>query len=95
MSENVIIAIIGACGGSAVTAIINAITGNRKERRLLLSNTGANLRMLCEKAIDRGSIDFIELRQINEMNDEYHAAGGNGFVKSLIQKVNALPIVDD
>lgn len=95
MNQSVIIAIISSCGGALVTAIANAIVGNRRDRKLLLSNTGASLRMLCEKAIDRGSIDFIELRQINEMNDEYHVAGGNGFVKSLIQKVNALPIVDD
>lgn len=95
MSEGVIIAIISSCGGAAVTAIVNSIAGNKKERKLLLSNTGACLRMLCEKAIDRGSIDFIELRQINEMNDEYHAAGGNGFVKTLIAKVNQLPVVND
>lgn len=95
MSENVIIAIITACGGAAATAIVDSVRFNKKMQKGIMCSLGSDIRRDCEDAIAKGSIELIELRRINENNEVYHSLGGNGFVRTLIQKVNNLPIKDD
>lgn len=100
--QEIIIAIIGSGAFTAVvsvvaTSIVNYRTRKKESDELIKDSVksllGIQIRNQCEKAIERKCISIEELQQIQEMNNNYMKIGGNGFVKTLMKKVEALPII--
>lgn len=52
----------------------------------------SNIRQLCRKYIDDGSIDFDERGDLIDMHEIYHKLGGNGHLDADIRTINSLPI---
>lgn len=98
--KDIIIAMIGSGAlASLITIIANKITfANERFGKLekgLMTLMGMNIRNQCKQAIMNGSISFSELKQIQEMNAQYKACGGDGYVKTLMERIEQLDIVDE
>ena len=60
-------------------------------KRVLLDSWKYRLKELCEAYLKRGSITVDEFRQLQEFYGYYTALGGNGIIKTLFDKIQALP----
>lgn len=60
-------------------------------KRILLDSWKYRLKELCEAYLKRGSITVDEFRQLQEFYGYYTALGGNGIIKTLFDKIQALP----
>ena len=80
-----------------ITKVIDVIAEKRKGQSLLekavMSLLGITIRTNCESAIKKKGISVENLKQLEEMNAIYKTMGGNGFVKTLMDKVSKLPII--
>lgn len=97
MSESIIIAILGSSSVAAiVTAIINAVLARSKQFKLLESADCIilkdRIKHLGKAYISKGTITTEELEDLHEMHNCYHMLGGNGFLDSLMSKVDRLPV---
>lgn len=95
MSEQIIIAILGSSSIAAiVTAVINAIIARTKTYKLLVTADRIilkdRIKHLGKTYIARGYIMSDELEDIHEMHNCYHDLGGNGFLNTLMKKVDDL-----
>lgn len=95
MSEQIVIAILGSSSVAAiVTAIINAIISQTKMYKLLVTADRIilkdRIKHLAKTYIVRGYIMSDELEDIHEMHNCYHDLGGNGFLNTLMKKVDDL-----
>lgn len=95
MSEQIVIAILGSSSVAAiVTAIINAVLARSKQFKLLESADRIilkdRIKHLAKTYIARGYIMSDELEDIHEMHNCYHDLGGNGFLNTLMKKVDDL-----
>ena len=100
MDKTVIIAIISS---GAFTTLINAVLNYLNKKNENKSNTnkalmcllGYELKNECHRLIRSKQIELNDLEQLQELNNIYHSMGGNGYVKSLMNKVEQLEVKDD
>lgn len=100
MNQDVLIAIISS--GVAVTVlnfILNLIkdlidrkNGLRAAMRILLDE---KLCHLGERYLTEGQITQEQLKVFTKMHQAYKSLGGNGYHKTLMAKIDALPIKKD
>ena len=97
MDKTIIVAIISS---GAFTTIVNFIINYLNQKRESKSNISKALMCLlgyeikgeCERVIRENKITMNDYQQLTELNDLYHEMGGNGYVKSLMDKVKTLSI---
>lgn len=97
MSEAIIIAILSSSSiATIITAIINAIITHSKSynslveaNRILMKD---RIKHLGNDYIHRGNITSEELQDLHEMHNCYHDLGGNGFLDTIMNNVNRLPM---
>lgn len=97
MSEEVLIAIISS---GAVVTILNFVIGILKD--LIDRRTGLRAAMrilldekLChlgERYLEAGEITQEQLKVFVKMHQSYRSLGGNGYHKTLMKKIEDLPI---
>lgn len=61
-------------------------------KAILLCMLREDIRKLCDKCIDDGTVSSEELQSLMCMYDNYRALKGNTFVHNLVARVKALPI---
>lgn len=54
---------------------------------------GGQVKQLCQYAIKEGEISLEDLEHIHSLYRAYKELKGNGFIDSLLKKINKLPIV--
>lgn len=100
MDKTIIIAILSS---GAFTAIINAFLNHLNKKNESKSNInkalmcllGYELKNECHRLIKAKTIALDDLEQIQELNNIYHTMGGNGYVKTLMNKVEQLEVKND
>ena len=100
MDKTIIIAIISS---GAFTTLINAILNyinKRSEKKsninkALMCLLGYELKNECHRLIKAKTLSLNDLEQLQELNNIYHEMGGNGYVKSLMSKVEQLEVKND
>lgn len=94
----VIVAIVGS---GALSALITGIFTERANRKRVETGTQAGVRMILyawikslgREYIERGYISVEELEDLKAMHSIYHTdLKGNGFLDTLMQNVEKLPI---
>ena len=67
----------------------------RQERlnRALIQSIRHDIVLTCQSAIAEGQISAVQLRELDELYEEYDGAGGNSYASTLMQKVHGLPII--
>lgn len=97
MDRTVIIAIVSS---GAFTAIVNAVINflNKKNEaksninKALMCLLGYEIKSECRRLIKERSVELNDYEQLQELNTLYKDMGGNGFVKSLMDKVSKLEV---
>lgn len=101
MSEVIIVAIISSGALSALISGIFLIISNRMKEdegikagmKMLLYD---RIKHLGKFYIHRGNVTLEELNDLHDMHEIYHdQLGGNGFLDSLMHRVESLPIKAD
>lgn len=100
MDKTIFIAILSS---GAFTAIINAILNhiNKKNEskgninKALMCLLGYELKNECHRLIKSKQVELDDLEQLQELNNIYHKMGGNGYVKTLMEKVEKLEVKHD
>lgn len=87
-------------GSGAFTAIISSVCqyfinkhnnkGNLEKG--VMAMLGYQVKHEAERLIDQGHMSLNEYRQLEELNEIYHSLGGNGYVKTLMERVDNLPV---
>lgn len=94
--EKIILAIIGS---GLLTTLFNFLLTRFSKKsnveKAVMQLLGMNIRERCEAALERNSISSEELRQIKDMNRLYKEMGGNGYVHSLMKKIDLLDTKGD
>lgn len=102
--NEIVIALIGSGALSALVSGAVTLIGKRIDRKnakddekealhaLLLAMARSQIKRECREHIERGSISTDELEDIQFLHKYYKDAGGNGYCKTLMDKVNVLPI---
>ena len=93
MNETLIIAILSS---SFVTTLLNFVL-NRLDKKsninkALMCLLGYELKNECHRLLKAKTIYLDDLEQLQELNNIYHQLGGNGYIKSLMNKVEHLEI---
>lgn len=93
MNETLIIAILSS---SFVTTLLNFVL-NRIDKKsninkALMCLLGYELKNECHRLIRQKHIELDDLEQLQQLNEIYHSMGGNGYVKSLMSKVEHLEV---
>ena len=97
MDKTVIIAILSS---GAFTTLVNAFLNylNKKNEsksninKALMCLLGYEIKGECHRLIKAKQIELDDLEQLQELNNLYHAMGGNGYVKSLMERVERLEV---
>lgn len=97
MDKTIIIAILSS---GAFTTIINALLNyfNKKNEnksvvnKALMCLLGYELKNECHRLIKAKAVVLDDLEQLQELNNIYHLMGGNGYVKTLMTKVEHLEV---
>lgn len=82
---------------AAHTKIIEELT----EKCKMLSNEmkkmelRLNITAICNSCLSKGSITSNEFKMLEGLYAEYQELGGNGYIKTLMEKIRALPIKED
>lgn len=100
MDKTIVIAILSS---GAFTAIINTLLNylNKKSEsksnitKALMCLLGYEIKGECYRLIKTKQVDFEDLRQLQELNSLYLNMGGNGYVKTLMEKVENLEVKQD
>lgn len=100
MDKTIIIAIISS---GAFTTLINAVLNYLNKRsekksninKALMCLLGYELKNECHRIIKAKNLSLNDLEQLQELNNIYHEMGGNGYVKSLMSKVEQLEVKND
>lgn len=96
MKDYIVTIILAMLGSSSLTSlIIYFLTRNDNNKKCFIAVMGMMIRKSCKEAIKENSISYEELEQLQNMNSLYKELGGNGFVKTLMEKVTKLPITND
>ena len=97
MSEDVLIAIISS---GAVVTVLNFVIGILKDLFDRRNGLRAAMRILLdeklchlgEKYLEQGHITQEQLKVFTKMHQSYRSLGGNGYHKTLMKKIENLPI---
>ena len=97
MSEEVLIAIISS---GAVVTVLNFVIGILKDLFDRRNGLRAAMRILLdeklchlgEKYLEQGEITQEQLKVFVKMHQSYRSLGGNGYHKTLMKKIEDLPI---
>lgn len=93
MDKTIIIAIISS---GAITTLLNYILQRLDKKsninKALMCLLGYEIKGECRRLIKSNEIDLDDLQQLQELNSLYHEMGGNGYVKTLMDKVNKLEV---
>ena len=97
MSEEVLIAIISS---GAVVTVLNFVIGILKDLIDRRNGLRAAMRILLdeklchlgEKYLENGEITQEQLKVFVKMHQSYRSLGGNGYHKTLMKKIENLPI---
>lgn len=85
--------------GSVLVYIRTKINLINSDLRLLKESNLASLRTAilrsAEEYINKGYITFDQLENLKTNNEVYKKMGGNGFVKTLMTKIEQLPLKED
>lgn len=93
MNDTLLIAILSS---SFVTTILNFVL-NRIDKKsninkALMCLLGYELKNECHRLIKAKSVYLDDLEQLQELNTIYHQLGGNGYIKTLMSKVETLEV---
>lgn len=97
MSQEVLIAIISS---GAVVTVLNFVIGILKDLFDRRNGLRAAMRILLdeklchlgEKYLEQGHITQEQLKVFTKMHQSYRSLGGNGYHKTLMKKIENLPI---
>ena len=97
MSQEVLIAIISS---GAVVTVLNFVIGILKDLFDRRNGLRAAMRILLdeklchlgEKYLEQGHITQEQLKVVTKMHQSYRSLGGNGYHKTLMKKIENLPI---
>lgn len=100
MINEIIIKTILTIIGFVVTGIMGYLTAKIKEYRKRDGVQEEALKCLLRSAItskyyvykEIGSIPLYEKENLNYMNEQYEAMGGNSYIKNIMIEINQLPI---
>lgn len=91
--DTIIAVVIAILGSSGLWAYITSRQDRNDElKEALVGLMGFTIRDQCERAIEKGSISSETLKQIENLNETYKRMGGNGYITTLMKKVESLPI---
>lgn len=65
---------------------------DKKQDRIFSKMIGGQLQEMCCRVVRDGYIEHETLKQIHDLYDEYKDLGGNGYIDSLLAKVDLLPL---
>ena len=93
MNETLILAILSS---SFITTILNFVL-NRIDKKsninkALMCLLGYELKNECHRLIKAKQVELDDLEQLQELNTLYHQMGGNGYVKTLMNRVEHLEV---
>lgn len=97
MSQEILIAIISS---GAVVTVLNFVIGILKDLFDRRNGLRAAMRILLdeklchlgEKYLEQGHITQEQLKVFTKMHQSYRSLGGNGYHKTLMKKIENLPI---
>ena len=89
----IIVAVLGSSGLTSL--IMYFLTRNDTNKKCFIAIMGMTIRKSCKEALKENVITYTELEQLQNMNELYKELGGNGFVKTLMEKVERLQVIDD
>lgn len=100
MDKTILVAIISS---GAFTTIINALLNYMNKRgenksniaKALMCLLGYEIKKECHRLIKAKKAELDDLEQLEQLNKLYHAMGGNGYVKNLLDKVNKLEVLNN
>lgn len=96
MNDTIITILLTAIASSGAWAFLQYLLDKRdNNKKAIVGLMGFTIRGECEHRIKQGGITLENLRQLQELNEIYHKQGGNGYVKTLMDKVAKLPIKDE
>ena len=94
--REIVIAIIGS---GALSTVISAVIGWLTTRGTIRDGVRGSLyfqiRQTGLECIHEGKIDADTLEAICKAYDTYEKLGGNGYIDSIMERVNRLPISED
>ena len=94
--KEIIITILGSGGFAAlISGIISVFENRRKTRDCIRASLYFQIRQTGLDCIREGSIDAPTLEAICKAHDTYESLGGNGYIDSIMARVNKLPIKDE
>lgn len=67
---------------------------DRHQDELFQMMIGSQVKQLCHYAIQQQSISLEDLEHIHSLYHKYKELDGNGFIDTLLSRVNGLPIVN-
>ena len=97
MDRSILVAVVSS---GAFTALLNFIFNIINEKRkqgsdiskALMCLLGYEIKAECHRLLKENEITLNDLEQLQELNNVYHEMGGNGYVKTLMDKTEELPI---
>ena len=100
MINEIITKIILTAVGFAVTGFLGYLVGKIKTYKQRDTNQEEALKCLLRSAItskyyvysELGSIPLYEKENLNYMNEQYKAMGGNSYIANIMQEINTMPI---
>lgn len=95
MNEIVIAILTSSAFSTIVSNIISKMSKKDDMAKALMSLMGFEIRKGCRYAIEHKGISMTELKQLEEMNSIYHKMGGNGYVATLMGKIEKLDIISE
>lgn len=100
MANEIIMKIILTAVGFIVTGLLGYLTGKIKSYKQRDINQQEALKCLLRSAItskyyvysELGAIPLYEKENLNYMNEQYKAMGGNSYITNIMKEINELPI---
>lgn len=94
--KEIVIAIIGSGAlSTAVAAIVSWLSTKGRIRDAVRGSLYFQIRQTGLECIREGKIDAPTLEAICKAHDTYEKLGGNGYIDSIMDRVNKLPIRDE
>jgi len=100
MANEIIMKIILTAVGFIVTGVLGYLTGKIKSYKQRDINQQEALKCLLRSSItskyyvysELGAIPLYEKENLNYMNEQYKAMGGNSYILNIMEEINSLPI---
>ena len=95
MSTEVVVAVIAATLPTLAASLLGTFRIFRAIQKSQLALLKSSVAKDCRDYIQRGLVTGEELSMIEELFEHYTMLKGNGYIRTLVDKVRALPIRED